>query len=161
MDVIIDTDIASTFGKIGKFHLLRKLFVKSELYITIAVMNELLESKKSGYEFARVAIRNVKILKPKPREIKETAKILSKRTLGRGESESIAIAKARKMLFLTNDKIAEREAKACGIEMMNLSMIIRQFWKHQAISVKEAKDIIEEIESKDNIVFLNKTEIFE
>ena len=40
MDVVIDTDILSTFVKIGKTGLLHKLFPKSKIFLCPAVHSE-------------------------------------------------------------------------------------------------------------------------
>lgn len=51
MDVIIDTDIISTFGKIKKYELLLMLFSNSKLFISSSVYHDLIIAKELGYDF--------------------------------------------------------------------------------------------------------------
>lgn len=161
MDVIIDADIASTFGRLEKLYLLQKLFPKSKLYICSAVQNDLLRGRERGYDFIDVIFEHLNVMKPTESEVKETENLLSERSIGKGEAESIIIAKSRNMLFLTNDKIATNAAKYMDVTSMNLPMIVRQFWKNNILTKDKCHKLISEIEEKDNIIFVNKDNIFE
>ena len=48
MDVVIDTDILSTFCKIGKLELLQRLFRKSTIIIVPSVYKEIRMAMQSG-----------------------------------------------------------------------------------------------------------------
>ena len=160
MDVIMDADIANIFGKIDKIDLLKELFPKSRLFVCAAVRNELERAKLSGYTFVDNVLRHTTITEPTEKEAKMTQKIFSKRTIGKGETESIAIANNRKMLLLTNDRIAEKEAAKTGVETMNIAMLLRQLWKNSVISQEFVKTIISDMEEKCRIKIVNAEEIF-
>ncbi|MBI2583705.1 MAG: hypothetical protein HYW25_03500 [Candidatus Aenigmarchaeota archaeon] len=160
-DVIIDADIASTFGKIGKFDLLRKLFPDSRTFVSAAVGEELSNAKERGYGFVDEVLRSTDVIAPTQKEEEEVVRLLLHRTLGKGEAESIVIAKARQMFLLTNDRIAVREAIKENIDVMDLPSVIRQLWRHRVVSKQSARDMTSEIEEKDNIIFSDKEAIFE
>lgn len=159
MDVIIDTNIASTFGKIERFDLLEMLFPNSTLFISGSVVTEIGRAGKAQ-KFAKTAAEKTKVIVSTKKEIKFAEKLLSKRSLGKAEAECIAIAKSRDMLLLTNDKIAVKEARAVGVDLMDLRAIIRELWKQDMLSKEDAKSLIVEIEEKDNIIFIDKEKIF-
>ncbi len=159
MDVIIDTNIASTFGKIERFDLLETLFPNSTLFISGSVEAELGRAGKAQ-KFAKTAAEKTKVIVSTKKEIKFAEKLLSKRNMGKAEAECIAIAKSRGMLLLTNDKIAVKEARAAGADSMDLRAIVRQLWKQNVLSKEAAESLITEIEEKDNIIFVDKEKIF-
>jgi len=161
MDVIIDTDIISTFGKIKKYELLLKLFPKSELYVSPSVYHDLLTAKELGYDFVEHLLTYKPQICPLSKdEIQETG-LLKETSLGWGEIESIVLAKSRGFLLLTNDKKAIRTASILKVDYFNLPMLLRQFWKQDIISKDEVSSIIMSIEKKDRIFLLNKEKIFE
>jgi len=49
--LIFDTDVLSTFGKIRRLDLLRKLLPGKKFFIPTSVYNELFKAKDCGYEF--------------------------------------------------------------------------------------------------------------
>ena len=125
MDMILDTNIASTFGKIERFDLLGALFPNSKLFVSSSVEVELGRAEKWP-ALAKTIMKNVKAIKPVDHEKKLTEKLLSKRSIGKAEAECIAIAKSQGMLLLTNDKIAVKEARKAGADGMELRAIINQ-----------------------------------
>ncbi len=159
MDVIADTNIASTFGKIERFDLLEALFPNSTLFISISVDNEVARAEKER-NLVRIIRKKAKVISPTKIERKIAESLLSKRNMGKAEAECIAIAKSRGMLLLTNDKIAVKEARKAGAYVMDLTGIIRELWKQRMISKEDAKSLINEIEKKDNIIFIDKDTIF-
>jgi len=160
MDAILDTDIANIFGKIGKVVLLKELFPESSLFICSAVRSELERANLLGYKFVENVFHNTNIIEPTKREIKLSEKILSKRNIGKGEAESISIAKTRKMILLTNDRIAIKEASIEGVNSLNLPTLLRQMWKKEILLKESVKSIVSEMEEKCNVKFLNTYEIF-
>jgi hypothetical protein len=50
--LIFDTDVLSTFGKIKRFELLRKLLPDATFLIPPSVYGELFKARDRGYEFA-------------------------------------------------------------------------------------------------------------
>ncbi|KCZ72217.1 hypothetical protein ANME2D_01621 [Candidatus Methanoperedens nitroreducens] len=51
MSIILDCDIASTFAKIDRIALLKKIFPKSDICITSSVYIELLRARRIGFSF--------------------------------------------------------------------------------------------------------------
>lgn len=158
MDVIIDTNIASTFGKIERFGLLEALFPNSDLFISRGVEDEL--GAEKWLKLAKKIMEATRTTSPTKPEAKLAEKLLSKRNMGKAEAECIAIAKSRGMLLLTNDQIAAKEARKAGADIMDLRAIIRELWKQNVLSKEAAESLIREIEEKDNIVFADKDMIF-
>lgn len=155
----MDTNIASTFGKIARFDLLRKLFPNSTLFVSRRVEEEL-DKAESGKEFIKKIKKNVKVISPNKTEENYTEDLLSERSIGKAEAECIAIAKYRNMLLLTNDKIAVKEARTAGADVMDLRAVIRELWKENVLQKEDAEALITEIEEKDNIIFSGKENIF-
>lgn len=163
MDIIIDTDIISTFGKIKKHPLLLKLFQKSRILISPKVYQDIITARELGYDFVEhILIHNPQICPLTSNEIEQVKNLMDKeRTLGWGEIESIILARNRRLLLLTNDKKAIKTANKLNINYFNLPMLLRQFWKQNILSKEEVLNLILTIEEKDRILILNKGEIFE
>ncbi len=191
MDAILDTDIASTFGKIERFDLLKALFPNSILFISDSVEHEL-EREEKWRKVADNIKKKTKTAAPTKAEERSSETLLSKRRIGKAEAECIAIAKSRNMLLLTNDRIAIKEARKAGVDVMDLRAIwiipvirldiitefpymnsdfyitqsseftiVRELWKQNILTKKSAAGLVSEIESKDRIIFANKELIFE
>ncbi len=100
-DAIADTDILSTFGKIGRMNLLAVLC--SKIYITPAVYRELLQVERIGFIWVASVKRAVELLPMTGEEIRETERFFSLYPqLGSGEIESFVLAQSRRLLCLTN-----------------------------------------------------------
>ena len=79
--------------------------------------------------------------------------------LGRGELESLCIALYRDAPVLSNDRNAKSVAHREGVKCWSLPEILRALFIGKLMSSEEIKEIIGEIESKDNIVFKNPERI--
>ena len=51
MNLVFDTDILSTFGKIRRLDLLRELFPNARFIVPPSVYDELFKARERGYEF--------------------------------------------------------------------------------------------------------------
>jgi hypothetical protein len=58
MNLVFDTDILSTFGKIRRLDLLRVLLPNARLFIPHSVYNELFKARERGYEFVDYIIES-------------------------------------------------------------------------------------------------------
>lgn len=163
MDVIVDTDILSTLGKIRKYELLLKLFPQSKIFVSPRVYQDLIAAKELGYDFVKyVLIHKPQICPLNQNENEESRKLKEKdKSLGWGEIESIILAKNRGFILLTNDKKAIKTASKMKVEYFNLPMLLRQFWRQDILSKDKVINIIKEIEEKDRVFLLNKSQIFE
>lgn len=163
MDIIVDTDILSTFGKTNKYSLLKNLFPKAKLFISPKVYQDIIKAKDMGYDFVERILKHKPLVCPLTEdEIKYSGELKEKeRSLGWGEIESIILARNRRLLLLTNDKKAIKTANKLNINYFNLPMLLRQFWKQNILSKEEVLNLILTIEEKDRILILNKEKIFE
>ncbi len=110
MDIIVDTDILSTFAKIKKYDLLLRLFRHSKLFIAPRVYQDIITAKELGYDFIEHLLLQMPQICPLNQKEIEEANLLKQKekTLGWGEIESIVLAKTRGFLLLSNDKKALR-----------------------------------------------------
>ena len=60
MITVADTDILSMFGKVRSINILRQLF--NELYVPIAVYEELLKAKDVGLSFVKYVVDDIKVI---------------------------------------------------------------------------------------------------
>ena len=109
---IADTDILSAFGKVEKVEILGSLF--DEILIAPAVFEELLQAQRAGFTFVEEVIKAAKLI-PLDSELEPQ--------LGRGETESIALAVSEKLVVLTNDKQAKRICEVNSVFFMDLEEI--------------------------------------
>ena len=81
--------------------------------------------------------------------------------LGKGELECISVCASRSLVMVTNDKRAKKSAVDLGIRCFDLPEIFRAMRLKGVVDVKDLKEIIQTIESKDNIVFKNVQRLYE
>jgi len=143
--------MASAFAKIKRLELLKRLFSKHRIVITPEIYEELTTSLDYGYTFPRDIFRYFEVLYLSEEESEEYQKLLiEKRTLGKGELEAISICRHRGYIFSSIDAAALRFADENGVETLVLHSILRSIWKSGLQSKEEVKEIITEIEKKDN-----------
>jgi predicted nucleic acid-binding protein len=152
VDVVIDTDILSTFCKIGKLELLARLFHKSTIIVCPAVHKEITRAESGGRlhylpppSFSRVTLTHA--------EQKMARGIWDKKRLGRGDCECIAVAQQRKCVLLTNDRRAQRAAGSLSISYMSLQLVLRELYVTGISSRIQIRELINQIETKDNVQF--------
>jgi predicted nucleic acid-binding protein len=149
--VILDTDVASVFAKIKRLELLKRLFSKHRIVITPEIYEELVTSLDYGYTFPLDIFRYFEVLYPSKEENEEYQRLLiEKRRLGKGELEAISICKHRGYVFSSIDSAALKFAEEDGVETIWLHPILRSLWESGLQSKDEVRNIITEIEKKDN-----------
>ena len=149
--VIPDTDVASVFAKIKRLELLKRLFSKHRIVITPEIYEELVTSLDYGYTFPLDIFRYFEVLYPSKEENVEYQRLLiEKRRLGKGELEAISICKHRGYVFSSIDSAALKFAEEDGVETIWLHPILRSLWESGLQSKDEVRNIITEIEKKDN-----------
>jgi predicted nucleic acid-binding protein len=158
MDVVIDTDILSTFIKVGKTGLLHKLFPKSKILLCPAVNSEISRAKRLGIlDTMPSTFSNGELTQSE----KSIAKEIAGRTaLGSADIECLSVAKSRNCLILGNDRQVGNEALSLGVDHLSLPLALRELWKTGLLSKKEVTKLIDEIERKDRIAVKNKGLIF-
>lgn len=146
--VIADTDILSTFGKIGRTNLLQCLFQK--VYIAPAVSWELLQAEQRGFIWVAGVRQAVELLSLTARESKECERLSGiYPQLGSGEVESFVLAQAHHLLCLTNDRQAKEVGKILGLPYLDLEEILRALKTRAILTTEALAELIEQIEEKD------------
>jgi len=162
MNLLFDTDILSTFGKIRRLYLLKTLFSNVRFFISLSIYNELLKARERGYDFVDY-ITESGILEVTPLN-REELKFLGKlreeqRSLGLGELEGISICKHREYILVTNDITAKKVCDQYGIKFVDLSMILKSLLEVKILTNDELRALIGEIEGKDKVVIKDRDDI--
>ena len=162
MNLVFDTDILSTFGKIRRLDLLKKLFPNVRFFVPSSVYNELFKARERGYEFVDYIIESG-ILEVTPLN-EEELDLLSKlreeqRSLGLGELEGMSICKHREYILVTNDITAKKVCDQYGIKFVDLSMILKSLLEVKILMSDELRALIDEIERKDRVIIKDKDDI--
>lgn len=159
--VILDCDIASCIAKVDKVGLLKRAFLDSDIYITNSVYIELLRAKQAGFSFPDRVFESIPVISLNQDEIEMLQELSLKRQIHFGESEGVSIAKNRGAIFLTNDSKVVRYCKEIGIDVLDLKDILLLLAIRQMVTHAEMKDMIQDIEEKDNTVIKDKTSILD
>jgi predicted nucleic acid-binding protein len=159
MDVVVDTDILSTFAKVKKLGLLPRLFPKSRILICPSVNLEI----KKGVELGLLRYshrRNFIAIKLDTRERATAREFREDRNLGSGDAECLAVAQNRNCLLLTNDRKAEKAADSLSIDHLNLPLLLRELWRSHVMPKSRVVKLMDEIERKDNVIIKNRELVF-
>ncbi len=159
--VILDCDIASCIAKVDKVDLLKRVFLDSDIYITNSVYIELLRAKQAGFSFPDRIFENIPVISLNQDEIETLQELSLKRLIHFGESEGISIAKNRGAIFLTNDSKVVRYCKEIGIKVLDLKDILLLLAIRQMVTRTEMKDLIQDLEEKDNTIIKDKISILD
>ncbi len=154
MNAVIDSDIFSSFSKIGRVDLIENLF---KIHLVPAVYGELEHANKIGLNFEIKKFARIELSK---KELEEAQKIAERFLLGKGETECLAVAASRKIIFLSNDSKAISYAKENRITYFDLTMILRLLWKEGICNKEELTKTIGDLENKDFMVIKNKEQLF-
>lgn len=162
MNLVFDTDILSTFGKMRRLDLLRELFPNARFFIPPSVYNELFKARERGYEFVDYVIESG-ILEVTPLN-EEELELLSKLreewgSLGLGELEGLSICKHREYLLVTNDMTAKKVCDQYRIKFIDLSMILKSLLEVKILTSDELRALIDEIERRDKVVIKDREDI--
>jgi predicted nucleic acid-binding protein len=162
--ILCDTNILSTFAKIGQLGLLLQLFADDEIALVPAVYEELQEGIRRGYVSLEAASAHIQrgsmtILAPNAQEIFD--KDALPRSFDAGERETIAVAKSRGYSILTNETQVKNWCKRIGIEYWDLPQVLRALWRTSLLAKEQVRELVGQIETKDRVVFRNQEAIFE
>ncbi len=163
--IVADTNIVSTFARIGALPLLKRLLEVDRLHITPATYSELRKAIEAGCAFLEPVLAAV--ASGGDLELVELtrAEILGAkdlpRSLGPGEAESIAVGPHRRgTRLLTNDRRARNFCRERHIACLDLPGALRAFWLRNVLSKKKVRELIRQIETEQGMVIKNKEEIF-
>ena len=123
MSVIANTTVISNFAAIGQLEILRRLFER--VYISVEVYEEIKAGLGEGYDFYTTVESAVQPIAEQgwielvtmagEAELRQFAQSPTK--LHRGEASSIAIAKERGWLFLSDDAAARQYAQEMNLRI--------------------------------------------
>jgi len=155
---IADTDILSTFGKLGRIDLLHKLFPK--ICVAPAVYRELGTAERLGFPWAKAVREAVELLPLTKNEVKEVERFaVFYHQLGSGEIETLVLANTHHLLCLTNDRQAKAVCRTLNCSYLNLEDLLRAFKNKGILTVATLKHLIEQIEEKDRTRIKAKDQI--
>ena len=152
MTIVFDADIISTFAKIERLDVLKKIFAEPLLFPD-AVHDDLLRALDAGHNYIQPALKACGHVSLNEAELRFVEMRYGK-TLGLGELECIAICFFRKHSFASNDRKAQQEAKKQGITVITLSDILWMI--KEKTTNEELRQIIQAIEEKDNTTIKGK-----
>jgi predicted nucleic acid-binding protein len=154
--ILADTDILSAMAKVGRTSLLFSLFKTAELYITPGVHSELEHSFGLGRDYARYLFALIRA--GQIHLVYLTADEMSFRdglpvTLGLGERESIAVARSRSGLVLSNESRVAHCCREHQVTCLRLPDILRALWVENIVSRQEVEFIVGELSVEDRMQF--------
>jgi predicted nucleic acid-binding protein len=159
--IVLDCDIASSLAKVDRVNLLKSAFPDSDIYITDSVYIELLRAKQAGFSFPDIIIKSIPIISLSQKEREILQEITQNRSIHFGESEGISIAKNRGAIFLTNDLKVVRYCRNMGIDVLDLKDILILLAIRRAVTYSEMKDLMQDLEEKDNTTIKDKSSILD
>jgi predicted nucleic acid-binding protein len=158
--ILADTDILSALAKVARLSLLFTLFRTTRVSIAPGVLAELARSFGLGRQYAQdvfalISTNQIHVVSLTGQEaaFRDTLPI----TLGRGERESIAIAKARGGTVLSNESRVAHVCRESSIPCFRLPDILRALWMENLAPQEEVRTIIEDLRAKDQMLFKQAT----
>ncbi len=151
--IVADTNILSTFARVGAIDHLRRLCESDRLHVTPATFNELRRAVEVGCGFLAPILEAIQTgsgldLVELSREEILGAKDLP-RSLGAGEAESIAVCLHRPgTRLLTNDKRARNFCREHSIPCLDLPAILPGLWVRQVASKERVRQLLHLIETE-------------
>lgn len=162
--ILSDTNILSTFAKVGQLSLLLRLFVGDQIGIVPAVYEELQDGVSKGYVLLQAIVElvqqgHIALLVPSAQEVFEMG--LLPDSFDAGERETMAVARSRGYRILTNETHVKNWCKRTGIGYWDLPGLLRALWRTNLLTREQVQGLIEQIEIRDRIVFKNREQIFQ
>lgn len=158
MAAIADTDILSTFGKVGRIDLLLDLF--QPLYVAPAVSQELLRAERMGFAWVARIRQAVEELPLTDSEREDTERLFDLYPqLGSGEIESFVLAQTHRLLCLTNDRQAKTVARILNLSYLDLEDLLRALKTEGILTTEALAVLMAHIEDKDHTRIKAKEQI--
>ena len=139
--VVSDASVLIALAKIGKLEMLRELFGK--VWMSPEVKAEVLDA---GVRVGAIEVGDIRqavddgwlqVARLSTEEKKSARRLMSTIELDQGEAESIAIARARNLLLIVDDKEARSAAKGLGLDYMGSAGILFQAYAVGKISLDD------------------------
>src|SRR5438477_3105872 len=158
--MLVDADILSAMAKIGRTHLVFALLQTPQLHITPGVFGELVHSFNLRRQYAvdvfgLIVTGQIQIvyLTQEEAAFRDTLPM----ALGAGERESIAIARARDGIVLSNESRVAHHCRMYGVSCVRLPDILRALWVEGMVSQHEVQEMIRDLQVKDRMQFAQST----
>ena len=163
MLLIFDCDISSTLAKIDELEIITKIFPDDEFLIPYAVYLELKSAEEIGFNYLKNISMKLKttVATLKDKEMMTFNEISTIPRIHKGEAESIAMAKCRNGIFLTNDEVAMKVATEQTVEILTLFDILRKIARERLMDKDKMEMILKKIEEEDNTILTWKDKIIE
>ena len=104
-------------------------------------------TRREQYDFPLDIFSKSEMIIPVPEEMTLFDEL--RNSFGRGESEAIAIAKNRGLVFITNDRKAYQVAEKEGVDVYNLYSLMSVLYIQKTLTKEEIIDFFEELKIKD------------
>jgi predicted nucleic acid-binding protein len=158
--IFADTDILSALAKVGCLPLLFTLFRTARIQIVPGVFKEIAYSVALGRAYAAeilvlTSTAQIEVLALTQEETLFCAKLPF--SLGTGERESLAIARARQGTVLSNEARVAHYCRQYQIPCVQLPDILRALWVEGVASQQEIHTIITDLQNKDQMRFKPST----
>ena len=139
-----------------------RCLMKTPLNISTAVETELRTGVAKGFSFTREIITlhaQGRIKTHHPTVADQQFMTTMSPSLGSGERETIAICK-RLNSFVSNERRVKHHCREYGVDCVNLVEILRALWELGILTQADVRNIIAEIEARDNLKFRASDTIF-
>jgi len=147
--IIADSSALISLVRIGRLGLLKKLYLP--VFITNSVYDEVvIEGKrlrKPGVEEIERAIKAgwIRILSLSPRQSLNAEAYRTSGGVGRGEAESIALAKSRRLPIILDDRYARELAESLKLEFLGTGAVLLEARLKGLLSKKEFMESLREL----------------
>ena len=158
--ILVDTDVLSAMAKVTRLPLLFTLFQVHCLHIAPGVFRELAHSFSLRRQYAEemfslIVTSQVQVVSLTEKEaiFRDTLPF----TLGAGERDSIAIARERNSIVLSNESRVAHCCRQYRIPCLRLPDILRALWVEGIVSKQTVHDIVNDLQVKDRMQFKQST----
>lgn len=159
--ILIDSNILSTFAKVGRLALLFQVTAKV-LYISPNVHEELQQGLQAGHTvlqavFDLIASGKLQVVSLTEEDQQRMTQIPF--TSAKGEADSLAYCLGHRAIFVTNDQRAYRRGRQLGVTCISLATLLRSLWASGALTKEEVRELIDEIERVEGTIIKDRQEI--
>lgn len=164
MKLICDTDLLSVFAKTMKLDLLREAFAEGKFVISESVYDEPSLSMEEGFDFPEGIFKMCDVVGLSEDEVELYKKRRGKpkfQTISKADLRTLILAKERNLPILSNDSRLLELADQDDVLALDIYDVLKILFKKEKLTEKEVRDVLSEMEERDNAVFKAKESIFE
>ncbi len=147
--IVVDASVLIVLAKIHRLGILRRLYGKA--VIGPVVLDEVVVRGKAvsaaGVEQVEKAIEDgwIEVVKISLKEKDLMQKIQQKSRLDRGEIESLALADARGLRLIVDDKEARAHAEAMEMLYMGTAAVLFEAFMHRHLSLSDLENAVADL----------------